>query len=163
MTNNSTVMIQRRDVDLDSTESLIRRLEEVVVNIPTAVKNMWKTETKQSTDPSLSVFIKTSQRTQKICFSQCIFANHLYTSKPASFWKSLGTKKCRYSRSSSRKKAEHFWALVLSYPTLFKLDNKIQPDSGGTIPWNVNDTCRLMHLFLEPDLQESISRIYEGL
>ena len=158
-----TLHIERRRVEIDSEDSLVRRLEEVGIEVPTDIRNMWRTQTGSKTDPNLSTFMKTPIQTQKICFQHCIFGVHSYSSQSAKFWKILGIKRCVYSRSSTRKKCEHFWSLVFAFPTLFKWEMGTTPSVGGTTPWSINDTCRLMHLFLEVDLQESISRIYQGL
>ena len=45
---------------------------------------------------------------------------------------------------------------------MFKWNSSTTP-VGTSIPWSINDTCRLIHLFLETDLQSSISRLYQGL
>ena len=123
-----------------------------------------RTECEVHEDTSLKIMSKKKSKTQRICLKNCSFSDIFFDDKTVKEWKELSIKKVRYSRSSTRKKCEVFFSLVFGFPTLFKIDSG--PDvfvgsNGG--PWSKNELCRLLHLFQEPTVMESVSTIYGGL
>ena len=154
----------RRPVDLDVDDSLYHRLTKMGIEVPDDLRRMWRTECDVHDDPTLKTLSSMKCMIQRICLKDCSFGGIYFNDRSTKLWKEQSVKKCRYKRSSSRKKCQVFFSLVFGYPTLFKIDTGPTLFVGSNHgPWSKNELCRLLHVFQDNSVMESVSTIYGGL